>query len=141
MSVLGGSDSTTKQNLNYSPQAASDQAVVIRTGANGTLGNRNANNTNIRVARGGTYAPQITYTSDSGLREEFDAWRRDVNAALARPPDPPAAPTISDAVTDRIAGQIADAPADAAKSKRNILIIIGAALAIAALALFFGRKK
>ena len=45
-------ESSSTQNLNYTPQSATGNGVNLRTGANGTLGNRNAGN--IRLGRGAT---------------------------------------------------------------------------------------
>ena len=134
MSVLGGSDSAVKQNTQNAPVSASDQGVALALRGSSNLGDKNSGN--ITIKKGGTYAPVITYTSDSGLKEEFNAWRADVNAALNKPP-----PGIADTLIDRTETQITDAPEDAKKEKRNLLIIVVSILAVAALALFFGRKK
>ena len=134
MSVLGGSDSAVKQNTQNAPVSASDQGVALALRGSSNLGDKNSGN--ITIQKGGTYAPVITYTSDSGLKEEFNAWRADVNAALNKPP-----PGIADALIDRKETQITDAPEEAKKEKRNMLIIVVSILAVAALALFFGRKK
>ena len=140
MSQFGGSDSKVKQTTNSSPQTASDQAVVLRLGGGGTLGDKNSGNTTIRIGAKGIYSPNITYTSDTGLRDEFNAWRSDVNAALNRPP-PDAKPGVGESINDRIAGTVATAPAEAKKENRTMIIMVASIIAVAALALIFGRKK
>lgn len=139
MSMFGGSDSAVKQTTRNASQTTSDQGVALTLGNGGTLGDKNSGNTRITVSKGGTYAPVVTYTSDSGLREEFDAWRVDVNAALNRPPDP--GPTVGTSINDRLAGQVTNAPGQARKDNRNMIIMVVSIIVVAAFALVFGRKK
>ena len=139
MSMFGGSDSAVKQTTTNTPQTVSDQGVALNLGKGGTLGSKNSGNTTIKIGKGGRYAPIITYTSDSGLREEFDAWRVDVNAALNRTPD--AGTTVGTAINDRLTGQVTDAPGLAKKDNRNMIIMVVSIIVVAAFALVFGRKN
>lgn len=145
MSVLGGSDSATKQTVNNSQQSASDQAINIRARV---LGDNRSGNSTIKVGRGGVYNPTVTYTTQGYSAEDLDritsSFNQSVSAAitgLGQQRQLEAGKTLPDVIEDRLGEQITNAPADAAQEKRNLLIIVVAMLAIAGGALLLGRKK
>lgn len=145
MSVLGGSDSATKQTTSYAPLTGSDQAVVIGLRGSSNLGPKNSGNATFRLGKGASYNPSVSYVTQGYSSDDLDritsSFQQSVSAALTGLGQQRQAAGLSDVIEDRLGGQIIDAPDDAAKEKRNFLIIIIAMLAIAGGALFLGRKK
>jgi hypothetical protein len=145
MSVLGGSDSTTKQTVSNAPQTASDQAVVIGLRGSSVLGDKNSGN--IKLGKNAVYNPSVTYTTQGYSAEDLDritgSFNQSLSAAitgLGQQRQVDAGGSLPDVIEDRLTEQIANAPDDAKKKDHTLMIVVGVMLAIGAAALAFGRK-
>jgi hypothetical protein len=145
MSVLGGSDSTTEQRISDERISASDQAVVVQLRGRSQLGDKNVGN--IKLGKGATYNPSVTYTTQGYSAEDLDritgSFNQSLSAAitgLGQQRQVDAGGSLPDVIEDRLTEQIANAPDDAKKKDRTLMIVVGVMLAIGAAALAFGRK-
>lgn len=145
MSAFGGSDSAVRQSTQNAPLSATDQALILSLRGSSTLGPKNSGNVTLKA--GATYAPQVTYTTQGYTNEALDAIAHSFQQTLSSTvrglsqEELNSGADIGAALKDRVAAQITNAPHDAAKEKKTFLIIMGAILAIAAAALFLGRKS
>lgn len=141
-SDMFSSTSQTEQRTSDNDVAAADQAVVLQRS---TGGDRNSNNANIRVLRGGNYTVNNTTTNTidtSRLIEGFQSLAQ----LIATGPKPNPITGISDVdpvdpVTGRLGEQVTDAPAASAAQKTKVGVIVAAIVLILLGAIILRRKK
>lgn len=136
--------SVSEQNLRNDPQAASDNAVIIRLGANGTLGNRltNSGNASYNLAKGAT----LTFNQGADFGQLSALITKNMNDALAASVARAASNDatkigIGQALTNRTSSQITDGPGDDAQTKTNHTIIAAGILGLGLLAVMLGGKS
>ena len=136
-------DSKSEQNLNYSPQAVSDNGVAIRA-PNANFGQRLTNSGNASYKLGAH--AQLTFNQGADIGQLSALITKNMNDALAASVARAASNdatkiSLGRSVTDRTGKQITDAPADDAQTKTNHTIIAAGILGLGLLAVLLGGKN